>query len=358
METTSSDSQLLDRIFETSPTGIVVLTPAGEITRCNERAEQLLELPDSDIEGRMYAEPEWSFFDLDGAPIPESEHPFVRVRESSGPIFGQEYQLERPHADPIQVSVSGAPLTADGETKRLVFAFEDVTDHRQRERELELMTRQLEVLNRVVRHDIRNEMAVVLGSVETALDGVEDPDVTAHLERALQAGEHVVSITKAARDLMDVVTSAEPPELEPIALQPVLEEELTMIREGHPEATVQVEGSIPALAVRATDLLDSVFRNLLTNAIDHNDREEPTVTVSVDREGDRVQVSIADDGPGIPEDQKWAIFGKGDRGLESEGTGIGLYLVESLVRQFGGDVWVEDNEPRGAVFVVELHLAE
>lgn len=84
-----------------------MLTPAGEITRCNERAEQLLELPEADIEGRSFLESEWSFFDVDGSDILDSEHPFVRVRESGGPIFGQVYRLERPHADPIEVSVSG-----------------------------------------------------------------------------------------------------------------------------------------------------------------------------------------------------------------------------------------------------------
>ncbi|MDR5656578.1 PAS domain-containing sensor histidine kinase [Halodesulfurarchaeum sp. HSR-GB] len=358
MDRTSSDSQLLDRIFETSPTGLVVLAPEGEITRCNDRAEQLLGLEESEIEGKRYVEPEWTFTDEDGNPVPESAHPFVRVRDSGGPIFGQVYRMERPHADPIVVSISGAPITADGTVTRIVFAFEDITERRERERELEVMTRQLEVLNRVVRHDIRNEMAVVLGSIETAADRVSDPDTITNLERAQQAGDHVVSITKTARDLMEVVTATEPPELDPIQVAPILEEEVAMVREGNPDATVRIEGSIPSVSVRGTELLDSVFRNLLSNAVDHSDQEAPTVTVSASVQDDRLRVSVADDGPGIPEAQKWSIFGKGDRGLESDGTGIGLYLVENLVTQFGGDVWVEDNEPRGAVFVVELDIVE
>lgn len=101
------DSQLLDRIFETSPTGIVVLTPEGSITRCNDRAEELLDMAESDIEGKRYEEPEWRFTDPTGEPVSESEHPFIRVRDSMGPIFGQEYRMERPHADPIHVSISG-----------------------------------------------------------------------------------------------------------------------------------------------------------------------------------------------------------------------------------------------------------
>jgi signal transduction histidine kinase len=71
----------------------------------------------------------------------------------------------------------------------------------------------------------------------------------------------------------------------------------------------------------------------------------------------------------VPEDIRADIFGKGEKGLESKGTGIGLYLVTQLLEEYGGEVWVEDregqspsgnrpgaddNDPSGAVFVVEL----
>ncbi|MFC7114549.1 sensor histidine kinase [Natronoarchaeum sp. GCM10025703] len=69
-------------------------------------------------------------------------------------------------------------------------------------------------------------------------------------------------------------------------------------------------------------------------------------------------VRIADNGPGVRESMKDDIFGKGEKGLESAGTGIGLYLVQSLVESYGGDIRVEDNDPTGAVFVVELQAAE
>jgi signal transduction histidine kinase len=71
-----------------------------------------------------------------------------------------------------------------------------------------------------------------------------------------------------------------------------------------------------------------------------------------------VTVRIADNGPGVPDERKESVFGKGEKGLESDGTGIGTYLVKTLVSRYSGTVWVEDNEPRGAVFVVELLRAE
>ena len=74
--------------------------------------------------------------------------------------------------------------------------------------------------------------------------------------------------------------------------------------------------------------------------------------------GDTVRVRIADNGPGIPDEQKRTVFERGEKRPDSEGTGVGLYLVQTLVNAYGGDVWVEDNEPTGSVFVVELPLAD
>jgi signal transduction histidine kinase len=106
-------------------------------------------------------------------------------------------------------------------------------------------------------------------------------------------------------------------------------------------------------------MLPSVFRNLLNNAVQHNDGPSPTVSVGAERDGDVVRVRVTDDGPGVPDSQKETIFGKGEKGLDSPGSGIGLYLVYCLVEGYGGDVWVEDrpDDTSGAVFVVELPVA-
>jgi signal transduction histidine kinase len=121
---------------------------------------------------------------------------------------------------------------------------------------------------------------------------------------------------------------------------------------------VTVEGAIPDVDVVGNEMLGSIFRNLLQNAIQHNDKTPPEVTVSTAEADDRIEIYIADNGPGIPDAQKEEIFGRGEKGLESSGAGIGLYLVQSLVDGYGGDVWVEDNDPEGSVFVVSLPIAE
>lgn len=105
-------------------------------------------------------------------------------------------------------------------------------------------------------------------------------------------------------------------------------------------------------------MLESVFRNLLSNAIQHNDNEVQDVTVSGARHDQTVEIRIADNGPGIPDERKETVFEQGEMSLESQGTGLGLYLVDTLMDRYGGTVRVEDNEPTGAVFVLELQVAK
>ena len=144
----------------------------------------------------------------------------------------------------------------------------------------------------------------------------------------------------------------------PIPLRTELDRQVEQVRADQDRATVAVEGVIPDVTVMADDLLEAVFRNLLTNAVVHNDKGVAEVTVSAEATDDAVRVSVADNGPGIDDDHKEQIFQEGEKGLETGGTGIGLYLVKTLVDKYDGDVWVEDNDPTGSVFVVELRRAD
>ena len=116
-----------------------------------------------------------------------------------------------------------------------------------------------------------------------------------------------------------------------------------------------VEGEIqPEVVVWADELLAAVFENLLSNAVKHNDSDKPHIVVSVDEGDHSATVSIADNGPGVPDDRKGSIFDPGAQGEGSIGQGLGLYLVDTLVDRYGGTVQLEDNDPRGTVAVVEL----
>jgi len=267
--------------------------------------------------------------------------------------FEVEYRVET--VDGLRwVINSGAVECTDDEPVRVLGALTDITPQRRQQQRLERQRDDLELLNQVLRHDIRNELQIISGVAETLVADTHDNRVDLDRLRLIaDSADRAVTLTETARDMAEAMLSAGT-DPEAVPLRPAIEQEVADVRDAHPAATIDVCGTLPAVRVQADNLLPAIIRNLLTNAVRHNDTDRPTVTVDVKPDGDRVRLSVADDGPGVPDDRKDVIFGRGDKGLESPGTGLGLYLVQTLVDLYGGNVWIEDNDPRGAVFVVEF----
>jgi PAS domain S-box-containing protein len=242
----------------------------------------------------------------------------------------------------------------DGEIERFVAINNDISEIKEYEQELENLTEQLEALNRVVRHDIRNDMNVVTGWACVLKDHVEEESARDAVDNILRSSQHVIELTEVAREYVESLAEEDTVATEPVRLEPVLNQCVMSRREVFPDATIEIDGDLPRVSVEANEMLSSVFRNLINNAIQHNDKDDPTVRVSGTVTDGTVMVAIADNGPGIPEQSREAIFGKGEQGIESEGTGIGLYLVNQLVENYGGDIQIESNDPEGTVFRIGL----
>ncbi|GAB6862443.1 two-component system sensor histidine kinase NtrB [Haloplanus litoreus] len=332
---------LFDGIGDT----VIVHDTRGRIIAANEVAAVRLGCDPSSLEGR-------SIDDVEGDAAFDGRHAAGGDRL----VYETVHVTADGGAVPVEVS---ARLVRYHDAPAVLSVARDISERRASERELSQARDQLRALNRVLRHDIRNDMQIVLGHAELLDDHVDEAGRD-HLETITDTGEHVVELTRSSRDLARTVAGGTELPLEAVSLSETLRGELDRRRKVFTDAELVLEGDVPDVEVRANDLLSSVFRNLLNNAVQHSDRDEPTVTVSADllRGPHRVRVRVADDGPGIPAELEDDVFGRGQRGLESEGTGLGLYLVESLVDHYGGEVWVEENDPRGTVVVVELPLAD
>lgn len=262
----------------------------------------------------------------------------------------------RKDGDPVVLEQTISPVIDEaGEPRKFVAVAQDVTERKRAEQRVEAQRDDLELLHRVLRHDIRNDLQLITANAEM-LDGHVEPEVEGYLAALESSAQEAVALTESARDLANVILQLEV-ENTTMDLRSVLQEQLEEARSSHGDAEIRLEGTIPAVDVVADTMLHSTFRNLLNNAVLHNDTDAPVVSVSAHQTDDRVVTRVADNGPGVSDARKDEIFGKGEKGLDSGGTGVGLYLVRSLVDKYGGEVRVEDNDPRGARFVVELPVA-
>ena len=252
--------------------------------------------------------------------------------------------------------VHAAPIfDEEGNVVQLVESLIDTTERVAYETELKQQRDDLETLNQVLRHDIRNDLQLVLAYAKELAESTSD-EQRQHSTTIIESAQHAVELTRTAQEMADVLLDTET-SVGSIPLRPVLDGQIDGIRAAHNDASIRVTDDIPDVAVAGDEMLESVFRNLLKNAIQHNDKPVPEITVATTEGDETVTVRIADNGPGVPDGQKAEIFGKGETGMDSAGTGLGLYLVETLVSTYGGSVSVEDNEPEGAVFVVTLPRA-
>ena len=252
-----------------------------------------------------------------------------------------------------------SPIVDQGSVHCLFGIVQETTARVDRERRATSQRDRLQVLNTVVRHDIRNEMMVARGYSDALESYVED-DGREYLEIVREAIENTIDLTGRMRDLTDAMLREES-DPRPVDLYRAVDDSVDRMRDRYEEAVITVDGptgdvdpTIGDVHVLADELLETVVHNLLQNAIVHNDKPVPQVAVTIEATGETVRLTVADNGPGIPENRKAALFGEGAKGPESPGTGLGLYLVKSIVDNYSGDVRIEDNDPEGCRIVVEL----
>ncbi|MXR50293.1 PAS domain S-box protein [Halovenus sp. WSH3] len=220
---------------------------------------------------------------------------------------------------------------ADG--RRFGFAiYSDITEQRTYERHIQ-------VIHRILRHNLRNELSVILSAAQL-LEAESDREQIE--QRAAQISHHaheLASLGKEAQTLERVLT--EDRALEPVDAVSMCTEAAEHLRE-RLDGTVTVDGA-ESLQVEAIPELSTAIEALIENGIVHND-DDPTVRVSARYEPKRAVIEIADDGPGIPASERRPVFERGDITQLQHGTGLGLWLARCTVEICDGQLEYERTE--------------
>lgn len=207
----------------------------------------------------------------------------------------------------------------------------------------------LAFINRTLRHELLNSVNVIQGNAALLAETAADPESSDRVSAIRSQADAIDSLVEDLRPLARVAAGEVTDE--PVDLEATVEAAVDTTRSSFP--AVDIATDVPeGVQVAANDVLQRAFENVLANAVEHNDVEAPRIEVRATVGGDTVTVRVVDDGPGIAEDRREAIF---EAGAADQG-GFGLFFVRTAVEGFGGSVRVEDA-PDGAAFVFELPRA-
>jgi signal transduction histidine kinase len=219
----------------------------------------------------------------------------------------------------------------------------------------------------LISHDINNMNHTGMGYLELAMDNLKgriDARDMALIEKAYEALKNSSVLIDNVRRIQKVQTSLlVPEELDIGRLLAEVKEKYAR----YPGRDITINYAPASCIIRACGLFKEVLFNIMENAIKHSDPSKPlTISMALSRVKengkDYCQASIEDNGPGIPDEMKEAIFTRFHRGPTwARGRGLGLHIVKMLVEEYGGKVRVEDRVPgdytKGARFVILLPAA-
>ncbi|WP_254279134.1 sensor histidine kinase [Haloarcula marina] len=297
-----------EAIFAEMDDRVVIVDEGGRIVDVNDAAAALFDEDSVSLLGRPLR-----------AELPE----LAATVPAAGERAQTETRLEH-DSTTRYYDVRVAPLyRAYGVVSGHLISLRDVTERRQREQ-------RIDVLNRLLRHNIRNEMNVVRGNADLLRDSVTGPECD-RIDRIVRTVDEVVDRSNKIGRVSEALESERP---YPVRLCSLLIPVVDTVQGGHPEATISL--SCPDDCwVEGGPSLTLAFEELVRNAIEHGgDRPTVDVTVDTDRAGS-VAVRVRDDGPGIAAHEREVIL-VGEETPLQHGSGVGLWLVKWVVRNVGG----------------------
>ena len=321
--------------------GVIVVDPQGRLQLVNAAARRMLKLEMLGI-GRPYVE--------------TIRHPAIAELVASTLLGRAKAALQlSPPRDPSRTLMARAAPAAGDAAQGVILVLHDITDLRRADQ-----IRRDFVAN--VSHELRTPLTAIRGYVEALSEGDASPEETKRfLEIIARQAQRMERLVKDLLRLARLDAGQETPDIVACETRNLVHGVVTDLAEGLEQRRQRVEVTIApdAETVRADPpKLHDALRNLVANAITYSP-EQTTIRIDAQRAGDRVAISVSDDGPGIPESDLPRVFERfyrvdKSRARDPGGTGLGLAIVKHLVELHGGEVRAENRAVGGAKFTLTL----
>ncbi len=272
------------------------------------------------------------------------------------PIKKQEIQI----SDNLIVEVTSVPISEQGERANTLVIIHDIT----REKLSDKMKSEFVTL---AAHQLRTPTSAIKWSLQGLLQGDYgelNEDQKSLLQEAYSTNDKVIELV---RDLLDVAQIEEGKYLNRMALKDIEEVIKSLINSRKQEILnkkihLKFENSEVPKIMLDTEKIKIAISNILDNALRYT-QEGGEILIKLNKVEKEIEIKVIDNGIGIPENEQARVFTKFYRGSnaikrETEGTGLGLYIVKNIIEAHGGRVWFKSKENKGTTFCIILPIKE
>lgn len=347
-----------EALLQSLDDGVVLVDEHGFVLKINTATTNLLGYSAEDLLGKEFIKVVAAFTE-DGAQIQDADRPLcIALRTNNKQLTKMVYQTK--NGNRIVVRASDVPLIVPGQIFGVVNVLRDIT------RETEVDRMKTEFIS-LASHQLRTPLSAMKWFAEMLLNG-DAGEVNQEQKKFLQniynSNERMIDLVNAllnisriesGRILIDPVPTAIDQFINGIVAELKVKSDLkkqTLAVSVHPE--------LPEVPLDPK-MIREVFMNLLTNSIKYTP-EGGEISLVISRRGEELLCQCSDTGLGIPEGQKQKIFTKFFRAdnilhVDTDGTGLGLYLAKAIVESSGGKIWFESEEHKGTTFWFTLPIA-
>ncbi len=278
----------------------------------------------------------------------------VNQVEAKGQVLNYELKLPDLSERWLQVNAAAVSNSA-GEREGTILVFHDLTRLKQLER-----TREEFVAN--VSHELRTPLSLIKGYVETLLDGARNnPEVAERFLKIIERNTQRLDLL--IQDLLTISALESERiklDLQSTKLRPLVEKVFADLNSRAENKSMTLVNELPELIATADlNRVDQVLANLVDNAIKYGRAQGRVIVGGKKVDGDKVEIFVQDDGPGIPPESLDRVFERfyrvdKARSRDQGGTGLGLSIVKHIVQAHGGEAWVKSEPGQGATFFFTL----
>jgi PAS domain S-box-containing protein len=349
------DEALLSSIGD----AVVAVDENRRVTFINQAALNLLGYTAEEVIGKIYGRDVPQVVDEQGNQLPADQRSIGKAWSTRQKYYASYYYYTKKDGSKFPVGITAAPIITNDQITGAIVVFRDIT----KEKEIDRMKTEFISL---ASHQLRTPLSAIRWYVEMLIDGDAgelNPEQKEFAHNIQVSTDRMIELVTALLNISRIesgriIIDPQPTNLGDLVREVTKEVELKLQTKKH-HLIISVNDHLPLINLDPK-LIRQVYLNLLTNAIKYTP-EGGEISIMISKKDDQVVSQVSDSGYGIPEKEQHKVFQKFYRGqnvikVETDGTGLGLYLVRAIIESSNGKIWFKSAEGKGTTFWFSIPL--